>query len=334
MNENCVDRKHGTESGVELVHADCDLCGSAENSPLYKKDGLYIVRCDGCGLARVNPRPTEKYLKDEVYNEGYFNAEKGFGIENAFGKESGGDNSRAERVFKRVEKLIAPGRMIDMGCASGVFMREARRRGWAVRGVEISEYAAEQTRKRFDLDVSSCDFIQADLPAGEFDLVLMMDLIEHLPSPGKGVRKAFEILKPGGLLVVETPNLDGAAARVLGAEWGLIAPLHHLYYFTPATLKRLVSECGFSVESVEFPFWGLSDLLFSAGSFKKAGLPIGEKQKHIARTRLRFARDAARSAANAVDRALLSPFTRSSNGNSISMICVKPMNLSSGENHK
>jgi len=334
MNDKLDNRTDNADRNAELVHADCDLCGSAETNPLYKKDGLTIARCAGCGLARVNPRPTDTYLKKEIYNEGYFNAERGFGIENAFGNEAVENASRAERIFKRIEKMAAPGKMIDVGCASGVFMREGQRRGWSARGIEISEYAAEQSRRRFNLDVSSCDFIQADLPAGEFDLVLMMDLIEHLSSPAKGVEKAYEILKPGGLLVIETPNLDGAAARFLGAEWGLIAPLHHLFYFTASTLKRLVSERGFDIASIEYPLWGLSDLLLSAGSFRKAGLPVGDKQKQIARTKLKFARDAARSAANAIDRAMISPFTRYSNGNAISLMCVKPMKLSSGVNPK
>jgi 2-polyprenyl-3-methyl-5-hydroxy-6-metoxy-1,4-benzoquinol methylase len=308
---------------MPLVKVSCDLCGASAFDPLFNKNGLNGVRCSSCGLVFINPRPSEEFLKSEVYNEGYFNAEKGFGIEDLHGKGREEATKRSESLFNEIEKIAKPGSVLDIGCAAGFFLETAQKHGWQPHGIEISDYAARHARENLFLDVVTGDFVTLDLPAGNFDLVLMMDVIEHLTSPKKGLVKANSVLKPGGLLVIETPNFKSAPSKILGKEWGLIAPEHHLFYFTPATLRKYLEETGFEIVSMSFPRWGLSDLLFSAGSFRKAGLPIGEKQKQFVRGSLRGPRDAVRAAADIIDRGLLVQLLGNKQGVTIKTIAKK-----------
>lgn len=290
-----------------LISTSCDLCGSERSERAFEKDGYTGVRCLDCGLVYINPRPSNERIKNEIYNEGYFDAEKGYGIEDLFGKARLDALNRASELFKEIEKTMRPGAVLDIGCAAGFFIETARKRGWEPHGVEIGDFAARHAREKLNLDVRTGDFIEMELPKENYDLVLMMDVIEHLTSPRKGLEKVSNILKPGGLLVLETPNFESAPSRLLGAGWGLIAPEHHLYYFTPGTIGKMLEKTGFEIRSMTFPRWGLADLFLSAGSFRKIGIPVGNEEKRFVRRYLRAPRDMARAAANALDRAMLVP---------------------------
>ncbi len=309
---------------IPLIHTPCDICGSEQTTPEFDKSGFTGVRCSRCGLVFIRPRPDSQYLEKEVYNEGYFNAERGYGIEDIEGRAKIQSKKRALSLFDEIEKTTSKGTLLDIGCAAGYFLEEASRRGWTANGVEISKFAAEKAglKNRFNIYIG--DFINLDIPANKFDLVLMLDLIEHLTSPVEGLKKAFAALKPGGLLVIETPNYESAPSKVLGKEWGLIAPEHHLFYFTPKTLTSALETAGFTIREMKYPRWGLADLLFSAGSFKKVGLPIGDKEKKFVRSRLKGIRDTIRSAADIVDKSLLVPLSGNSGGVTIRAFAIKP----------
>jgi len=309
------------EKGLNLIS--CDMCGSELHKPEFKKDGLAAVRCGDCGLVFVNPQPSPEYLASEVYGEAYFDAEKGYGIEDALGAGGAEQRRRAEKLFRRLERDMKPGCVLDVGCAAGFMLDAARARGWTTAGSEISDFAARHAREKFRLDVRTGDFTALDFPPDNFDLVLMHDVIEHFTSPKKALLKAREVLKDGGRLVIGTPNYDCAPRRALGPGWGILQPEHHLFYFTPETLRRLLTETGFRLESLEFPLWGLTDLLLSAGSFQKAGIPVDEERKQFVRKHLRGVRDAARAVTSAVDRAVLTPLFRRRAGVAIFAIARK-----------
>lgn len=303
---------------------DCELCGSSSFLNEFEKDGYSGARCAKCGLVFINPQPDSDYLRDEVYGEEYFNAEKGYGLEDALGAGGREARARADRLLSRIEKKIAPGKLLDVGCAAGFTSAAARDRGWDVLGIEISDFAAAHARNQLKLNVKTGSLTDMELPANHFDLALMLDVIEHFKSPGKAFDKAFAALRPGGLALVMTPNYDGIASKKLGAAWGLVAPEHHLFYFTPETLTKMAEKSGFKLASIEFPMWGLSELLLSAGSLQKAGIPVKDSSKKFVRKYLKAPRDMARAAVSVVDKALLTPIYRKKTGGTISAIFQKP----------
>lgn len=306
----------------KLTYMECDLCGSDAAELELEKNGYNIVRCAGCGLVFVNPRPTEKYLAEEIYTEDYFNAEKGYGIADHFGAGRREARARADRILARIEKRMKPGKVFDVGCSAGFVLEKARERGWVAGGVEISAFAAAYARDSLGLDVATGSLTDSSIhiPAHEFDLVLMMDVIEHFTSPSAALGRAAEIIKPRGILYLNTPNYDSPAARALGAAWGNIMPEHHLFYFTPPTIEKMLHKAGFRILEMEFPLWGLSELALSAGSLSKAGIDVGLEQKNFVRKYFRAPRDLARGAASLVDRAFITPFTKHRTGVSINVL--------------
>lgn len=291
-----------------LEDVPCNLCTSAGATPVMNKHGYTVRKCGECGLVFVSPRISSGRLARDVYGPGYFNAERGYGIEDHLGERARKEAMRSARArLRRLERFVSPGRLLDVGCAGGWFLAAARERGWDAEGVEISEFAASHARDKLGFRVRIGDFSSLAPEPDSFDLVTMQDAIEHLPDPMRGLRNACETLKPGGILFVAAPNFSSAAARALGCNWGLVEPEHHLFYFTPATLGAMLEKTGFKIEKWEFPLFGLNDLLFSAGALQRAGIPVTDGNKSFIRKNLRPLRDGIRAVISAADKAIAAP---------------------------
>lgn len=154
-------------------------------------------------------------------------------------------------TFERYLDLLAQsgakvGSMLDIGAATGFFLDIARRRGWKAYGVEASDYAAGVARSK-GLDVMTG--VLEDYPAAPdfFDAITAWDVIEHLHCPRNTIRRMNAVLKPGGLLAINTPDSGSALAQVLGVKWHLVVPPEHLNLFHRKSLRRLLEENGFQV---------------------------------------------------------------------------------------
>ncbi|RLC90966.1 MAG: class I SAM-dependent methyltransferase [Chloroflexi bacterium] len=155
-----------------------------------------------------------------------------------------------ERHLKPLERLTGPpaGRsLLDVGCHTGVFVEIAARHGWDAWGVELSRWAVEQAQAQ-GLHVVQGTLETADLPEAHFDVVTMWDVIEHLTDPHRALRQAYRLLKPGGLAVVHTIDIDSLFARLMGARWPWLMEMH-IYYFSRRTLRAMLEKCGFQVLS-------------------------------------------------------------------------------------
>jgi len=123
--------------------------------------------------------------------------------------------------------------------------RAARRAGYQTEGLEISEWAAEQSRKQFGLAVKTGAIDDFD-PAGvTYDVVVLFHVLEHLPDPLGALRRIRSWLNPGGAILVEVPNCDSDDAKGYGPEWKGWQPKYHLSHFNPETLRRSLREAGF-----------------------------------------------------------------------------------------
>ena len=130
------------------------------------------------------------------------------------------------------------GKLLDVGAATGFFVRLAENAGFSGMGIEISDHAASQGRsKGLKIQTGTLSSV-----AGTFDCITMLDLIEHVPNPRAEITKAAELLREGGVLVINTPDAGSMFARVMGKRWHLICPPEHLYYFNRRNMKRLLEE--------------------------------------------------------------------------------------------
>ncbi len=143
-----------------------------------------------------------------------------------------------------VERRRAPGRLLEIGCGHGLLLDEARRRGWEVRGLELSERSAKHGRDRYDLDIHEEPFeALGNEEDGCWDAVLMIDVLEHLDDPRAAIERIRKLLAPGGVLCVVTPDPGSLTAKLAGSRWWGLLPAH-TYLIPRKTLRELIIGQG------------------------------------------------------------------------------------------
>jgi SAM-dependent methyltransferase len=237
-----------TDAGLEIVP--CALCGANETQPYCTKFGYPIVKCSRCGLVYCNPRLSSAET-DKRYNPHYFHHEY---LPSVMPPGGPGDGGFLDNRFKAALDLLAngrpPGKLIEIGTGAGFFLKAAVRAGFDAYGLDLSSEAAAYARTTLGVRVIETSAEEMPFEPAYFDAAAMFEVIEHLRDPLGVVRAARRALRPGGRLIVSTPNLAALSRRVLGDEWAVLSPAEHLYYFTEATLRGMLLKAGF--RSVQF----------------------------------------------------------------------------------
>ena len=245
-----VETAHVAETSSALPR--CNACGHFDFEQLIVKDGYDIARCRQCALVFVaNPPTAEQLVRLYSFEDGYH-------LQLAADPKAIAHHGReAATNFRLLEKYAAKGRLLDIGCSTGLFLRMAVEHGWPAEGLEYSADSAEQARSKGGLKVRTGALERGMYAAGSFDVVTLWDVIEHVPDPKTVLELAAELIAPGGLLIVKTPNCDGLYPRAslsmagrLGF-WGHPDPPGHLYQFSVSTLSRMVREAGLEVSAIE-----------------------------------------------------------------------------------
>lgn len=229
-----------------VIPVACNICGSKEHSALWVKDEFQYNRCNDCGLVYINPRLTEEEIS-KIYRTLF----KG----KSLSKPPPLDFTSYKEFFKLIANYRKNNSLLDVGCFRGYLLSGAREQGWQVKGTELSEQAAACARKDYGLDIHTGSLKDANYPENFFDVVSMLDVIEHLTDPAEYLREIERILRPGGILYIETPNFNSITRYLLGKNWSIFFPWH-LYYFTPGTLNNIVSRANLDVVSVRAINWG------------------------------------------------------------------------------
>lgn len=235
----------------------CNVCGTTfatAAAVAVLKEGLTIVRCPTCSLvfrARL-PGLTEVQA---LYDRDYFVAEEG-ALEHQgyldYVADAEVHRLNARRRLRRLARLCDPGNLLDVGCAAGFFVDEAAREGWAARGIDVSEPMIEWGRAELGADIAVGSLLDAT-PDRTESCVTMWDYIEHALDPRGDLERAHARLRPGGVLALSTGDVASVLARVSLAGWHLMTPRHHNYFFSPATMRRLLRSVGFEVVDVRHP---------------------------------------------------------------------------------
>jgi len=227
----------------------CLFCGVHEER-LRFHDGLYrVIECARCGHVYVNPRLPPDRLH-EMYQDEYWTSDRAreFGYAQYL--------SEAEnylRTYRLRSQLVdkykrPPGRVLDVGCAAGFFLKVMQGKGWTTTGIEIAAPMLEYARKELGLeDMHRGDLLSVDLPDEPYDVITLWDVIEHLEEPGKHLARVHELLAPDGILVLETQDVSSRFARLLGQRWQHYKHEEHLYHFHPESIARLLAASGFEV---------------------------------------------------------------------------------------
>jgi SAM-dependent methyltransferase len=192
-----------------------------------------IVRCTACGHMQLGELPAAADLLDE-----YADAES-----MDYVAEEAGQRRTARTMLGAIERHVAPGTLLDVGCWVGFLLDEARLRGWDGVGLEPSRFASDYARDRLGLDVRTADVFEAELEGGRFDAAVLADVLEHFPDPGAVLDQIGAWLAPEGVIALALPDAGSRMARVLGARWWSVIPTH-VQYFTRDSLRTLLTRHG------------------------------------------------------------------------------------------
>ncbi len=222
----------------------CPICESGA-AAVGQKHSYRLYRCSHCGHLFVWPMP-DNHLG--IYLQDYFQGSRdgGFGYVD-YDRDKLPMVPTFERYLDLLQRTGATGgTMLDIGAATGFFLDIARRRGWKAYGVEASDYAASVARSK-GLDVMTGVLEDYNTAPDFFDAITAWDVIEHLHCPRNTVRKIHNVLKPGGLLAINTPDAGSALAKALEIKWHLVIPPEHLNLFHRKSLRHLLEENGFEI---------------------------------------------------------------------------------------
>ncbi|TGL62704.1 class I SAM-dependent methyltransferase [Leptospira ognonensis] len=234
---------------------------------LYTSQGIYkgisIYECKTCGLQSQYPRQNQTNLYDADYYKG--KAEYTY------------IDERETETFHRyvwnarldnIQKYISSGKLLDVGSSFGGFLKSAKEKGFAVQGVEISSYASKHANEN-EIPTFQGSLLDAHFPDASFDVITLVEVIEHLENPKIIFSELGRILKPGGLLLLQTANFEGWQAKEEREKYHYYMP-GHVYYYSDSVLKKILTPLGFNRFICYFgvDFSLLSKLRKSRGNFK------------------------------------------------------------------
>lgn len=235
----------------------CYICNHKINQ-IGKIGKQLISKCSNCGFGITKKLKFQQghYHRDETYIE----EEKLF--KNIFQKR-----------VNIISKFKKKGKVLEVGCSTGILLTLLKDKGWEVKGVEISETAANIAKEK-EIDVLVKPFQEINIEE-KFDLIIFNHTLEHLEYPKKVLEKARSMLNKNGLIYIDLPNFGGISAKNLGVWWPMLLPEEHLWHFTQDALSKLLKDLGFKIVYMEKAsgVWDYADplggILYSLTHFKK-----------------------------------------------------------------
>ncbi len=243
-----------------ITHAEVDPALYYSSSRVYASH-LNIVRCVNCGLLLTNPRDDDATLA-RVY----------VALQDvAYDVEDDTRQRTARSFLDLVERHHPqPAQLLDVGCATGMFVAVAQQAGWQVTGLEASSWAIDRAKARCPQATFITGLLEkVDFPGAGFDVITLWDVLEHVRSPGETLQRVRRWLKSDGWLFLNVPNAGSRAAKLMGRRWVLLLR-EHLWYFDPQTMAQLLRPNGFQLIHTQ-PNWvhfSLSNVLMRIAQYR------------------------------------------------------------------
>lgn len=235
---------------MKLTKASCPFCHKKKLKSISKASGRIIYHCSDCQITsaadeiihcKLTPEAQSR-LKTKNYR---LKVEKWF---DSYSEEKDYHFSKFVKRLREIEKRKKTGKILDIGCATGFFLKIAQDHHWQVYGVDTEKIAIQRCRKI----LPKGKFFQgrlkkAQLPDSFFDVITLFETLEHVPDLREFLKETKRILKPQGLLIITVPNKAGFISKILGKNWFDYKRLQHLYFFTPNSLNAVLKSAYFEI---------------------------------------------------------------------------------------
>jgi len=250
---------------IKFKHKKCDFCSRDNIKELVECDiqkadadipvkRMKISKCKNCGLVYVADMPDlDREEMKKLYSEDYFNTDYMKFYNDVTAKQT---NETFKWRLDIIKDYKSGGRLLDIGCASGGFLKYAALKGWEVYGVEFSEETSETARVKKNLDVKTGTIYDAGYDDGYFDVVSAGDIIEHVDNPKKFLKEIKRVLKKDGILYLALPDFGGLYFKFFkiiakrNHRNYFVLP-HHIYFFTKKIIKKYLKDTGFKIETIK-----------------------------------------------------------------------------------
>lgn len=227
-----------------LKNINCNLCGQNNFRTLQADKSFEVVKCKNCGLIFITPLPEGDKLFNHYDKEYYA----------PWLKEQFISRKRMwKRRLKEVQSFKKTGKLLDVGCGTGLFLNEAKRNGWDVYGTEVSKYALDHAKDAFGIEIFGGELKENNFPDNFFDVITFWHVLEHTKDPLGNLTEARRILKSNGILIVAVPNIRNYIYKIAymliklkrAKLFSLSDREIHLYHFSVSSLKKMVEKAGF-----------------------------------------------------------------------------------------
>lgn len=228
----------------------CPICTSVKVEFKFLKNNFGLFNCSLCNVQFIHPLPNDKDL-DKTYSDPSYHKESRY--------ETNQQNSAFQKLWeKRLKKINSfgyqSGFLLDIGCATGNFLKIAKAQGWNIAGIEKSSNAAKIAKELLGNDnIHLTDLLTTNFNH-QFHTVTAWALIEHVLNPLAYLKKMNDLLIEGGLLAISTPNTHSISRLVKKKKWRYFIPPHHLFYFNPKSIKKVLNLTGFEIIQIKTIF--------------------------------------------------------------------------------
>lgn len=229
------------------MKTECRLCKSEELSTFLSLIDFKLLKCSSCQIVFTDPFPS-KTLQKEVNRELYGRQM----VQNEYWEKLPQLKRRVKKIVTELQKFKKTGKLLDIGCGFGLFLKMAKEVGFKVYGVEMEKETVKAAQEKFGLkNISPKSVEKIDFPERYFDVITLFDILEHLENPEVILKKLKRLLKPDGLLVIQSPNIESIMFKLTKKKWNWLLAPNHLYHFTPKSLTSLLKDSGFKTVSLK-----------------------------------------------------------------------------------
>jgi SAM-dependent methyltransferase len=203
------------------------------------------MACHSCGVSQTLPLPDYAELS-QYYPPFYYQTES---VSDKY-YQNHIERFQVQKL-RKIQAYGKTGKLLDIGCGVGHFIRAALNQGIEAEGVELSETAATVGRERWNLRIVTGDFLSNQFMSESFDIITLWQVFEHLRQPCEVLSKIHSLIKSDGVLIIAVPNFASLQAGLFRNRWYHLDVPRHLFHYSPESLVNILERCNFRVDKID-----------------------------------------------------------------------------------